>query len=320
MDINLADIFEARQKLRGRVKRTPLDFSPLLSELTGGQIYFKCENLQTTGSFKLRGAFNKMLALTDEEKAKGVVTASAGNHAQGVAYVANLLGIDAKIVIPENGAKTKIEATRRMGANVIIAGRGYDGSEVKAWEISKTESRTYVHAFDDPFIWAGQGTAGLEVMEDLPDLDIMLIPAGGGGLFRGAATVIKAINPKVKVYAIQPETSTLWHASFKNGKYTRVEIFDSLADGLTGDISPGMVPAFNRLADDVFIVKEEDIAFAMHWLIDAHHMLVEGAGAVGAALLLSGGIDVSGKKVGTILTGCNADTKIVKGILNKYGG
>jgi len=318
MDIDLKAVFEAYKKMHGVVKRTPFDFSPLLSELAGGDIYFKCENYQTTGSFKLRGAVNKMLALSDEEKSRGVVTASAGNHAQGVAYVARKLGIDAKIVIPENGSKTKIESTRRMGANVVIAGRDYDGSEAKAWEISKTEGRTYVHAFNDPYIWAGQGTVGLEMMQDIPDLDMVLVPAGGGGLIRGVAEVVKGINPNTKIYGIQPETSTPWYTSFKQGTYTHVEMFDSLADGLTGDIAPEMVPDFNRLVDDVFLVTEGEVAEGMYWLMKQQHMLVEGSGAVGVSLLLNKKLDVAGKKVGVILTGCNVDTKVVKDILDEY--
>jgi len=316
MEINLKTIFEAHQKMHGIVKRTPFDLSPLLSEQ--GQVYLKCENYQTTGSFKLRGAVTKMLALSEEEKARGVVTASAGNHAQGVAYVAKKLGINAKIVIPENGSKTKIENTRRMGANVVIAGRDYDGSEEKAWEICKKEGRTYVHAFNDPYIWSGQGTVGLEMLQDVPDLDIILVPAGGGGLIRGVAEATKSINPAIKVYAIQPETSTPWYTSFKNGKYTHVEMFDSLADGLTGDIAPDMVPDFNRLIDDVFLVTEEEVAKGMYWLIKQQHMLVEGSGAVGVSLLLEKKLDISGKKVGVVLSGSNVDISIVKNILNKY--
>jgi len=318
MDFNIKSIYEAHQKIRDIVKRTPFDYSPQLSNLAGGEVYLKCENYQTTGSFKLRGAVNKMLTLTSEEKARGVVTASAGNHAQGVAYVAQKLGIDAKIVIPKNGSKTKIENTKRMGANVVIAGEDYDGSEAKAWVISNEEGRTYVHAFNDAYIWAGQGTVGLEMLQDIPDLDIILVPAGGGGLIRGVAEAVKSINPSIKVYGIQPETSTPWYTSFKNGCYTHVKMFDSLADGLTGDIAPEMVPDFNRLIDDVFLVTEKEIAKAMYWLIKHQHILVEGSASVGVSLLLDNKLDVSGKKVGIILTGCNVDTKVVKDILNEY--
>jgi len=318
MNINLKTILEAHQKMQGIVKRTPFDLSPLLSERFGAKVYLKCENYQTTGSFKLRGAVNKMLTLTSEEKARGVVTASAGNHAQGVAYVAQKLGIDAKTVIPKNGSKTKIENTKRMGANVVIAGEDYDGSEAKAWEISSAEGRTYVHAFNDPHIWAGQGTVGLEMLQDIPDLDLILVPAGGGGLIRGVAEAVKAINPSIKVYGIQPETSTPWYTSFKKGCYTHVEMFDSLADGLTGDIAPEMVPHVVSMIDDVFLVTENEIAQAMYWLIKHQHMLVEGSASVGVALLLENKLDIANKKVGIILTGCNVDAAIVKNILNEY--
>ena len=318
MNFALKDILEAHCRIRDSVKRTPFDYSPLLSEMTGGEVYLKCENLQTTGSFKLRGALSKMLTLTDEEKARGVVTASAGNHAQGVAYVARKFGIHAKIVIPENGSKTKIESTRRMGAEVVIAGRDYDGSEENAWQISKTENRTYIHAFDDPYIWAGQGTVALEMMQDVPNLDIILVPAGGGGLFRGVATAAKGMNPNIKIYGIQPETSTPWYTSFKNDMYTQVKMFDSLADGLTGDISPSMVDETIQLADDMLLVTEKDIAAGMYWLVKEQHMLVEGSGAVGVSLLMSKKISVKGKKVGVILTGSNVDVQVITDILNQF--
>ena len=318
MDIGLKEILEAQRTIQGKVQRTPFVLSPMLSDLTKGKIYFKCENYQTTGSFKLRGALNKMMALTEREKACGVVTASAGNHAQGVAFAAQKFCINAKIVIPENGSKTKIENTRCMGANVVIAGRDYDESEEKAWIISKEEGRIYVHAFNDPHIWAGQGTIGLEMVQDIPDLDIILIPAGGGGLFRGVATAVKSINPNIEVYAVQPETSTPWYTAFKNGAYTRVKMFDSLADGLTGDIAADMVPDFNRLADDVLLVTEEEIAKGMYWLIKQQHMIVEGSGAVGVSVLINKKLNAADKKVGIILTGCNVDAKIIKDILNRY--
>ena len=317
MTISLKDILQARQRVKTVARRTPFEYSPILSEFTGGQIYFKCENHQITGSFKLRGAVNKMAFLSNAEKSLGVVTASAGNHAQGVAYVAKQLGIDAKIVIPQNGSKTKIEATRRMGANVVLAGVDYDSSEVKAWEISKDEGRTYVHAFDDELIWAGQGTVGLEMMEEEPDLDMVLIPAGGGGLFYGVATAVHAINPQTKIYAMQPENSPPWYTSFKNGVYTEVEMFDSLADGLVGGIAAGMVPLFNQLADDVFLANEKTIANGMYWLMKHQRMVVEGSGAIGVGLLLDKKIDVTGKKVGIILTGSNVDIDIIKDILVK---
>ena len=318
MAVNLKDILQAKQKIEKFVKRTPFEYSPLLSELTGGQVYLKCENYQATGSFKLRGAANKMVSLSDEEKSCGVVTASAGNHAQGVAYVAKLLGISAKIVIPESGSKTKIESTKRMGANVVISGKDYDESEVKAWEICKDEKRTYVHAFNDPLIWAGQGTVGLEMMEDIADLDAVLVPAGGGGLFLGVASAVNAINPETKVYAIQPKNSPPWYASFKNGKHTAVEMFDSLADGLVGGIEASMVPEFNRLAEDVFLVSEQSIAEGMYWIMKHYRMIVEGSGTVGVSLLLDKELDLTGKKIGVILTGSNVDIDVVKDICNRY--
>lgn len=320
MEIKLIDILKASDNIKGIVRKTPLEYSYHLSKLTDANIYLKLENQQKTGSFKLRGATNKIKSLTKEEMKKGVVTASAGNHAQGVAYVSNMLDIDAKIVVPTTAPKTKIESTKRLGANVIVHGKDYDGSEEYAYEIEKNEDRTFVHAFNDPKIIAGQGTIGLELLDDNKDLDIVLVPAGGGGLISGIARACKYIKPDIKIIAIQPEVSKPWYEAFKNKKYTKIEMFDSLADGLVGDIHADMVDDFNKYVDDVVLVSEDSIKKALYYLIDKHHQIAEGSSVVGIAALLDNKIDVKGKNIATIITGCNIDTIKVKEIINEYEG
>lgn len=317
--INFNDILEAKKRVDKMVRKTPFEYSPVLSEQMEAEVYLKMECLQIAGSFKLRGASNKISLLTKEEKEKGIITASAGNHAQGVAYVARELGVNALIVIPENAPATKIENTKRFGAEVKVTGKDFDACEAAAHRLEKETGRTFVHAFDDADIMAGQGTLGFDMMEEHPDLDIVLVPVGGGGLITGIGTAVKAMNPKTKVIGIQPETSKPWCEAFKQKRYVATEIGDSLADGLPGDIiDPEMIEGFNAVVDDMIALDEEPIARAMYFMADKHQQIVEGAGAVGVAALLDGKLDVRGKKVGIVITGKNADTKTMEKVLGKY--
>lgn len=320
MNISLLDIIKAKEIMKSVAKETPFEFSPVLSESSKGEVFLKLENLQRTGSFKIRGAMNKISSLTKEEIKKGIVTASAGNHAQGVAYVSKMLGIHATIVIPESAPLTKIENTKRYGVEVVLKGKDYDDSERIAHEIEKDFGKTYVHAFNDPYIIAGQGTVGYEMLIEQPDLDMILVPAGGGGLISGIARAAKFINPSIKVIGIQPQTSPPWYAAHKNKKYVKVDMYDSLADGLTGDIYPDMVEDFNKYVDDVILVDEDAIGKALYWLIKHHHQIAEGSSVVGIAAILDKRINVEGKKVGVVVTGSNIDSEKIKHILNKYEG
>ena len=318
MAISLKDVMGAEKRIENYVSRTPLEYTANLSEMLGAEIYLKMESRQKTGSFKLRGAANKLLQLTDEEKAAGAITASAGNHAQGVAYMSRELKLDTIIVIPENAPQTKIENTRRYGVNVIVRGKDYDDSERIAHELERESGRTYIHAFDDPMIMAGQGTVGLEMIEEKSDLDMVIVPVGGGGLMTGVASAIKGIDSSIRVVGVQPETSKPWYEAFHQKKYVQTQIGDSWADGLTGDIAPSMIEDFNGVVDDMVTIDEESIKQAIFYLIDKHHQIVEGSGAAGIAALLSGKIDVKGKKVGIVVTGSNLDTKRVKYIVDRY--
>lgn len=319
MKITFRDILEARTNVGRVARKTPFAYAAELSERTGGEVYLKLESQQITGSFKLRGASNKISRLTEEERARGIVTASAGNHAQGVAYVSRALGVDALIVIPENAPQTKIKNTRRLGAQVMVKGKDYDDSARIAHELEKETGRIYVHAFEDPYIMAGQGTLGYEMMEAHPDLDIVLVPVGGGGLMTGVATAVHAMNPATRVIGIQPETSRPWYEAFKQKRFVDIEIGDSWADGLTGEASEAMVEDFIQIVDDMYALDEESIQRGIYYLADQEHLIVEGSGAVGISLLLDGKLDIRGKKVGIVVTGGNLDTAMLRTVLETYG-
>lgn len=318
MSISVVDVKEAAERVRKYVRKTPLDYSPALSEMFGAEVYLKLENLQKTGSFKLRGAANKLQLLSEEEKEAGAITASAGNHAQGVAFMAKELGVDTLIVIPESAPQTKIDNTKRYGVNVLVQGKDYDDSERIAHRIEKETGRTYIHAFDDPAIWAGQGTVALEVLDEMDDLDMIIVPVGGGGLMTGVGTAVKGVNPDIQVVGVQPEVSKLWYESFHQKRYVDEPYGDSWADGLTGEISESMVDGFIKVVDDMAIIDEESIKKAIYFMIEKHHLIVEGSGTAGIAAVMSGKIDIRGKKVAIILTGSNLDTKRVKTVLDEF--
>ncbi|WP_130863484.1 threonine ammonia-lyase [Bacilliculturomica massiliensis] len=317
--ITFNDILEAKKRVDGIIRKTPFEYSQDLSEMFDAEIYLKMEFQQRSGSFKLRGATNKISLLSETELEKGIIAASSGNHSQAVGYVAREMGIDALIVLPENAPVTKIERTKRYGAAVKVAGRDFDACEAVAHEIERETGRTFVHAFADPDTMAGQGTLGFDMMEEHPDLDMVLVPVGGGGLMTGVGTAVKAMNPNTRVIGIQTETSKPWVEAFRHKKYVKVSIEDSLADGLPGDIiEPEMIEGFNAVVDHMIAVDEEPIAEAIFFMLDKHHQVVEGSGVVGIAALLSGKLDVKGKKVGIALTGCSCDMKTLKEIINKY--
>lgn len=317
--ITFKDVLEAKKRVDGIIRKTPFEYSPVLSEKLGAEIYLKMESLQVGGSFKIRGAFNKISLLSDEELEKGIITASAGNHAQGVGYVARDKGVNALICIPENAPQTKIENTKRYGVEVMVAGKDFDACEAIAHEVEKETGRTFVHAFDDPDTMAGQGTIGIDMMEEQPDLDIVMVPVGGGGLMTGVGTAVKAMNPNVKVVGIQPETSKPWCEAFWQKKYVKCDIGDSLADGLTGEIiDHEMIEGFNAVVDEMIAIGEDSIAEGMFYMLDKHHQIVEGSGAAGIAALLEGKLDVKGKKVGIVVTGSGADMKTINEVIEKY--
>ncbi len=319
LSVSCKDIVKAHKLLAQEVVRTPLIRSVALSEQSGADVWLKLENLQKTGSFKLRGALNKMASLTAEELERGVITASAGNHAQGVAYAASLKGVSALIVVTKTAPETKKAGIRRYGAELVEHGSTYDEAEAFAYQLAEETGRTFVHAFEDNEVIAGQGTVGLEAMLEEPDFDTIVVPAGGGGLICGIAIAAKAINPSVRVIGVQTQASPPWYYSFRARRMVDVMYSDSLAEGLHGGISQGTLDLALKVVDDFVLVEEEQVAEAMAWMAREHHYMVEGSGAVGVAALLNDQVpDVRGKKVLGVISGGNVDAGKLTGIISRY--
>jgi len=327
--LGLKDILAARRTIRNLVKRTPLEYSFLLSQRTGCELHLKLENRQVTGSFKPRGAVNKMASLSAEEKAKGLVTASAGNHALGVAYAAGALGgVSNTIFVPHNAPQSKVEKLREFGSELRFAGNSYEEAHHAAEEFVQAQGATYVHAYEDPVVIAGQGTAGLEIMEELPDVEAIIVPIGGGGLSAGIAVAAKTINPEVKVIGVQPEASPAAYLSFKEGQcYESYEAGPTIADGLAGGY--GIVPFIiaRNLIDEIVVVSEEAIWEAVYALLELSQLVVEGSGASAVAPLLAGPasgyeteLDLKGKKVVAVLSGGNIDAELLFRIMRAQMG
>ena len=304
--------------LRGNViRKTPLIHSPTFSDLTNSQIYLKEEFRQKTGSFKIRGAYYKIKSLSDEEKKHGVVAASAGNHAQGVALASSLENISCTIVMPKNASPAKVAATRGYGANVILEGVNYDESYSKAKEISQQTGATLIQAFDDPQIIAAQGVIGLEILEDLPDVEEIYLPIGGGGLAAGTVIAIKEKNPNVKVVGVQSKSFPSMYESVKQNTRTLAGGERTIADGISVKM-PGEI-TFNiikELMDEIVLVDDDEITKAMFLLMERMKFVVEPAGAVGLAYLLSKKPS-PGKKVVAVLAGGNVDMYLLGQIVDK---
>lgn len=316
--ITVDAIRDAEKRIRGAVIRTPLIFSPTISRLFGADIFFKLENLQRTGSFKIRGAENKIRALGSEIGPAGVVAASAGNHAQGVALAAKNAGFPAAIVMPEWASISKQEATRSYGGEVILSGRNVGESLDKARELA-AEGRVFIHPFDDPDIIAGQGTIGLEVLEEAADADVILVPIGGGGLISGIAAAVKSIRPKIKVVGVQAAACPSAVESRKWGKRVQTPSSQSIADGITvKQIGERNFEIMRQHVDDIVLVEEEQIAAAILMLLERKKILAEGAGAVSLAALLSGAVaPEAGKKTVLIISGGNVDSPLLGRIIRK---
>jgi threonine dehydratase len=305
------EILKAREVLRNVVHKTPLDLSNTFSRLTGAEVYLKLENLQKTGAFKVRGAFYKIWMIPKNEREKGVVTASAGNHAQGVAYASSKLNIKATIVMPETAPLAKVEAVKGYGAEVILHGKIYDEANELALKIAKERGATYVHPFDDPYVIAGQGTIGAEIEEQLGGPpDVVVIQIGGGGLASGVASWFKVrYGNRVKIIGVEPTYAPKFTESLKAGKPIEVSAVPGLMDGLItkrpGDLTFSLL---SQLLDDIVLVNDKEVARAIYLLLERAKTLSEGAGAAGLAALLEGKVkNVEGKKVVTIISGGNID-------------
>jgi threonine dehydratase len=320
--IDIADVREARERVRETSRHTPLDYSHTYSEMTGAEVHLKLENFQRTGSFKIRGATNRVETLSPAQREAGVVTASAGNHAQGVALAATRSGVDAKIVMPEHAPISKVKATRGYGAEVVLHGADYNEAAERAHEIERAEDRTYVHAFDDEAVMAGQGTIGLEILEDCPEVDTVVVPIGGGGLISGIATAIKAERPETRVVGVQAEGASSVAPSLEKGEIHELDGVDTIADGIaTRRVGEKTFEVIRERVDEVVTVADADIAMAITYLLERSKTLVEGAGAVSLAALLSGAIDHDeGEVIVPALCGGNIDlntltTVVMRGLV-----
>ncbi|MBT3285085.1 threonine/serine dehydratase [Candidatus Bathyarchaeota archaeon] len=314
--ISLSEFYAARERVQKWARRTPMEYSPGLSKLIDGDVWLKLENQQVTGSFKIRGATNKILLLSEEERARGVVTASSGNHAQGLGYAAKELEVKAKVIVPEMTPQVKLDAIRKYGVELIIEGEEYMVSERLARKIEDEEGMTFVSAYNDIDLIKGQGTVGLEMVEDVPDLDIVLIPVGGGGLASGVASVIKQAT-SATVIGVQSDTSPVMYECVKKGHIHDIPLRDTYAEGLHGGLEPGSV-SFDicmEVIDEWAILTEDDILAAIKFLLHESHMLVEGAGAVGVAALLSDPERYRGKRVGVVISGGNLGMKTLKKVV-----
>ncbi len=311
------EVIKANEMRGDEIKKTPLIHSPIFSELTKSDVYLKAEFRQKTGSFKIRGAYYKIKSLSEDEKKQGVVAASAGNHAQGVAFASSLEGIPCTIVMPKNASPAKVSATKGYGANVILEGINYDESSAKAKQIAAETGATMIHAFDDPQIIAAQGVVGLEILDDLPDVEEIYLPIGGGGLAAGTLIAIKKKNPNIKIIGVQSNSFPSMYESLKNGSLIASGGERTIADGVSVKI-PGQLTfsIIKELIDDIVLVDDNEITKAMFLLMERMKFVVEPAGAVSLAYLISKRPS-PGKKVVAVLAGGNVDMYLLGQIVDK---
>ncbi len=317
--ITLQNIRDAQKTIAPYARITPLIRSNFLSQQCRANVYLKLENLQQTHSFKVRGVMNKLLNLTAEEKQKGVVTASAGNHGQAVAFGAHELGFKAKIVVPTNTPKVKVDGIRRFGAELMLYGATYPESERKAKELALFEGRLYISPYNDELIVAGHGTIGLEILEELPNVDIVVVPVGGGGLISGISIAIKSLKPMVKVYGVQSAAVPIMFESLKTGQIVKPHRHEptTVAEGLSGGVEKGSITfdIVQQYVDELIPVREESIRHAIYLLWENEKQVVEGSGAVSAALLFENMDLFVGKTVALVLTGGNIDESLLQTVL-----
>jgi threonine dehydratase len=312
----IADLYKAAQQLDGVAVKTKLIESPYFSSLCDNTVYFKPENLQTTGSFKLRGAYNKISQLTAAERKKGVITASAGNHAQGVAFSAQKLGVKAVICMPATTPILKVEATKAYGAEVVLHGDTFDDAYAKSLELQKEKGYVYIHPFNDVKVILGQGTTAKEIIDDLKDVDAILVPIGGGGFASGVALTAKLVYPNVKVIGVEPAGAACMEAAFKSDKIVTLPYVDTVADGCAVKTAGSLTYAFcKKYLDEIITVSEVEIMDALLSLIEKHKLIAEGAGALSLAALPK--LRMKGKKVVAIISGGNIDISTISALIHK---
>jgi threonine dehydratase len=315
--ITLKNIQDARNAIAPFIKWTPLVRSQFLSDLCGGNVFLKLENLQITNSFKPRGAFNKLLHLSAEEKIGGIITASAGNHGQAVAFAAQKLNYPARIVLPETTPKIKIDGIKKYGVDPVLFGDVYDEAEQRAKDLARKDGLVFVSPYNDELIIAGHGTIGLEVIEALPNVDTVIVPVGGGGLISGISIAIKSTKPNVQIIGVQSEASPVMYESLKAGKIVDARKTESIAEGLSGGIEKGSVTfkIVQEYVDEVLLVREETIRRAVYLLWDSEKQVTEGSGAAAVAPIIENKYLFGGKTVVAVITGGNIEAKLFQSIL-----
>ena len=312
--LTLKEFKEARGVLSGVIRNTSLVYSPAFSKATGNQIYIKPENMQVTGAYKIRGAYYKISTLSDEEKARGLVTASAGNHAQGVAYAAQAAGVSATIVMPTTTPLVKVNNTKDYGAKVVLHGETFDDAAELAAKLSEEEGLTYVHPFNDPAIATGQGTISYEIFQDLPDVDVILVPIGGGGLATGVSTLAKLLTPNVTVIGVEPSGAASMKASLDAGHVVTLDRVETIADGVAVK-TPGdqIFPYIQKNIDDIITIPDDELVDAFLDMMEKHKMIVENAGLLPIAALSH--LKCRGKNVVPVLSGGNMDVITVASLV-----
>jgi threonine dehydratase len=316
----LIDVYLAKRKIKKSIYRTPLVKSPRLREIVTAECYLKLENLQNTGSFKIRGATNKILSLSDDERKRGVIAVSSGNHGRAVASVAQKYNIPAVICISETVPRNKVQAIRELGAEIVIAGKSYDAASEGAEKLQVERGLTMIHPFDDPYVIAGQGTIGLELIEDLPEIDSVIVPLSGGGLLGGIALTLKSINPKIRTIGVSMDRGPAMFESLKAGRIMEVIEEPTLADALVGGIGKNNAHTFaiiQQFVDETVLVSEGEIAAGMTFALERHQLVLEGGGAVGIAAVLAGKVKEIGENTAIVISGANVDLPVLIEVAQK---
>ena len=312
--MDLRDIYSARKRIDKYVRKTPLEYSHFLSDLSGGEVWLKLENQQHTGSFKIRGATNKLLQLSEEEKRRGIVTASSGNHAQGVGYAGKILGLDSTIVVPTYTPRVKRDAIELFGVELIIHGDEYMEAERFSRDLEARLGKTHISAYNDLDIIMGQGTVGLEIAEEMPNIDKVLVPVGGGGLISGVSCALKTMDTSIEVLGAQSVASPVMHESLKQGRIVDMDLEDSYAEGLHGGIEGNSVTfeLCRKYVDEVILVKEDTILRAIGKVLVEQHQVIEGAAAVGVAAILENPERYNDEKVCIVISGGNIELDLLE--------
>lgn len=313
--MHLNEIKRTRENIKDIINKTPILHSPIFSKMNNCSVYMKCENLQITGAYKIRGALNKIRTLTDEEKLKGVVCSSAGNHAQGVAYAATLFGVNSTIIMPKNTPYLKIQSTKEFGGSVVLHGTCYDDAFLKAKSIESEYNSVFIHPFNDINVIYGQGTIALEILEEITDVDVIICPIGGGGLISGISLAAKELNPNIKIIGVQAEGANAMEKSFKNKKLISLNSVNTIADGIAvkcpGELTYNIIREY---VDDIVTVSDKEIAEAFLILCEKHKLLAEASGAASLAALKK--LNLYGKKVVSIISGGNIDMLTISSLIS----